>query len=86
MRVFGTLLVGASILGLVVALATSNPGFLGVELSGHFEKLIQVWLLAIYFLSVATLLIGVKLAIGRSRRRAQGAGADSFRGSHPYNK
>lgn len=86
MRVLGTLLVGASLLGLGVAIATSDPGFLGVELSGHFEKLLQVWLLGIYVLSVGTLLVGVKLAIGRTRGRAQGSDADSFRGSHPYNK
>lgn len=86
MKVLGTLLVGTALLGLGVAFATSNPGFLGVELSGHLEKLMHVWLLAIYVLSVSTLLIGVKLSIGRSRSRGHGSGGDSFRGSHPYNK
>lgn len=88
MRVLGTFLVVASLLGFIAGFALTSPEFLALPLGGYFGELTKGGALAVYVLSASTLFLGLKLITHDTQGRHQGDDSviDPDRVSNPFNK
>ncbi len=84
MRVFGTFLVIASLLGFVVGLGPLIPEDLGLPLSSYFGELTKTGGEAVCVLSVCVLCLGVRLMTRQTSDQKQKP--DPGPGSHLFNK
>jgi|YelNatPaOPRAMG01_1025707.scaffolds.fasta_scaffold13810_5 hypothetical protein len=86
-RVFGRFLLAASLLGFVICVVITHPEFLGVPPGGSLGKLTPGDVLAMYILSLAMLLLGLKFRNhGTDRRDRRDSLVIRDRSSHPLNK
>lgn len=78
----------ASLFGLVVSFAASNPEFLSVRLGGYFGELTGGGAMAVGVLCASGLLFGVKLTTHDTRSQQQGydSSVNRCRVSNPFNK